>query len=253
MIKMFQTEIESLKQENQQLREQSDKRFEEQMSNYNQKVINMDSQMKECSHLKEQNAKLSGQISQLKEENDDILLKLTNQDEIQIKLDQVTEELEKEREDHESTKKSLDYFQNDMLPSLEKQFHDAKAHTQELRNENARLMIENRNFKGSIEDKLKHYEDENIKLKNEKAEADVQSQFAMNENKDLREKIESINNSLNLKTQELLMKQEALDGANDQMVELKEQLNDKDNLLNSNKENIQVLEQNINELSSSKE
>lgn len=64
----------------------------------------------------------------------------------------------------------------------------------------------------------------------------------MNENKDLREKIESINNSLNLKTQELLMKQEALDGANDQMVELKEQLNDKDNLLNSNKENIQVLE-----------
>ena len=61
-------------------------------------------------------------------------------------------------------------------------------------------------MKGSIDDKIKHFENENMTLKNQTAEAELQSKFAINENKELREKIEGISKSLNLKIQELHLK-----------------------------------------------
>ena len=58
-----------------------------------------------------------------------------------------------------------------------------------MRNDNARLLIENRNLKGSIEDKVRHYENENQSLKNEKEEAMIQLRFTTDEKNEFREKL----------------------------------------------------------------
>ena len=63
-------------------------------------------------------------------------------------------------------------------------------------------------------------------MKNTAEEAMLESKFAVNENKDLREKIENFGTRLNLKTQELVLKQEALENAQIKVKEYNDQISE---------------------------
>lgn len=50
-MKLFQKEINGLKQENNKLRVESDQKFQENMDSYNQKMVDADTYIKECREL----------------------------------------------------------------------------------------------------------------------------------------------------------------------------------------------------------
>lgn len=182
-----------------------------------------------------------------------MLSKLGKQDGDIQEMAQVRAQLELVQEELAVSQKGCDYYQNNMIPEIKKQFEEARAHAQQLRNENASLMLENRNLKGSTNDQIQHFETENRTCKGQTAEAEYQTTRALNENKQLRDNVKEVSDQLKVKTQELALKQEALAKAQSQIEVMRTEQIDKNNQQNGLSERVQLLETSVSELNSQKE
>ena len=102
----------------------------------------------------------------------------------------------------------------------------------ELTKENNNLRNENFALKGSNDDKMKHLENENSRLQQlyDQTLSDINS--AKRQNDEYRRKMASLNEALNIKTQENILKQEAIDEKVKTFLEFSETCNNQNNQLN---------------------
>ena len=144
-VKFYEKELSNLRQENQQLRLSNDQQFRESIANMNEAYESAD-------QIKQENEMLRIQLQQSQEENDQILAKLAQQDEVINKNEELRSKLESMQEELEASQKACDYYQTDMLPEIRKQTDILGQKILGMEKENQRLIDENKGLQGSIGD-----------------------------------------------------------------------------------------------------
>jgi predicted S18 family serine protease len=162
------------------------------------------------------------QLKNLTDENEDMLSKLAQQEKIEGDYEELKQKLESVMEELESSQKACEYYQHDMIPDIKRNTEKMHLEMQEQIKRNQVLVAENQGLKGSMNDKLKHFEAENCSLKAELEIATDELEAAEKRVSEQKESISSISKSLNIKTQENMMKQEAIDDLQQKLSSLQE-------------------------------
>lgn len=139
-----------------------------------------------------------------------MLTKLSIQDKLLIEKEDNIEKLLQYKEEFENSQKALDYYQNDMIPDIKKNMEKLAVDMAELQNQNEKLKVENEKLRGSFDDRIKHFESQNQILQEANAVAIRDLEDGKAQNEEYKKKIQNTNEALNLKTQEVLLKEEAL-------------------------------------------
>lgn len=123
-----------------------------------------------------------------------------------------------------------------MLPSIKENTSLLETKIKDMTNENIKLANDNNGLRGSLDDKIQYYENQNNQLKeaHEDYYKNIQSQKAQND--ELRKKIETVSKELNLKTQESMIHQDAIKEVQAKEEEMSEKLNEQTNALNELKD-----------------
>ena len=58
----------------------------------------------------------------------------------------------------ETSQKTLEYYQNDVLPTIKENTTHLETKIKEVNNENLKLVADNTGLRGSLDDKIKYYE-----------------------------------------------------------------------------------------------
>lgn len=140
------------------------------------------------------------QLKSLTDENEDMLVKLAQQEKLETDFEELKEKLESVMEELESSQKACEYYQHDMIPDIKKNTEKMHLEMQEQIKRNQALLAENQGLKGSMNDKLKHFEAENCSLKAELEIATDELAAAEKRVQEQMGKITSISQSLNIKT-----------------------------------------------------
>ena len=114
-------------------------------------------------------------------------------------------------EELESSQKACDYYQNDMIPNFKKNTEKLREEMIELRQSNTALTSENKSLKGCMDDKQKHYEGKNQWLQAKCEEQKQEIQDLSDRTDLLKEKLGNSTHTLNVKTQQSILQQEAID------------------------------------------
>ena len=150
--------------------------------------------------MQDQNKELMDQLKSLTDENEDMLVKLAQQEKLETDFEELKEKLESVMEELESSQKACEYYQHDMIPDIKKNTEKMHLEMQEQIKRNQALLAENQGLKGSMNDKLKHFEAENCSLKAELEIATDELAAAEKRVQEQMGKITSISQSLNIKT-----------------------------------------------------
>ena len=136
-MKVFEEEVLQLRGENQVLTAQKDKHFAKTIEHLNEQLDDQDS--------------LIDQVKQLQEENEEYLGKLSKQDELVDENQQLIEKIREMKEELENNQKAVDYYQNDMLPSITKNTRTLDEQCAKLLEEIAVLKADNQCLKENVD------------------------------------------------------------------------------------------------------
>ena len=100
-----------------------------------------------------------------------MLTKLSAQDKLLIEKENVEEKLQQVNDEFENSQKAIEYYQNDVIPEIQKQMATLKVQMDQCSEENEKLKVENVTLRGSFDDRIKHFETENQALRQETIQA----------------------------------------------------------------------------------
>ena len=123
-----------------------------------------------------------------------------------------------------------------MLPEIKKNTEQLRVQMESMTELNKKLEAENHGLKGSLGNKVKHFEQLNNTLQAEKEQAMADLEALKTKNNELMGTVASLGESLNIRTQEAIMKTEAFDDQAKKLESMTEKLNDQNNLINQMKE-----------------
>ena len=139
------------------------------------------------------------QISEIAEENEQLLTKLSDQQNLVQEKQELVDQLDQLREDNEINKQTLEYFNNDMIPTMKSQFVILQQQVIGSNQENHKLHVENGILKGNHEQKIEHYQTQNKILEDKIAQLNAEFKTASEDQIQFQNKIEGLSLQLNHK------------------------------------------------------
>lgn len=73
-------------------------------------------------------------------------------------MEELKDRIQSMNEELESSQKACEYYQNDMLPEIKKNTESLRVQMEAMSEMNKKLETENHGLKGSLGNKIKHYE-----------------------------------------------------------------------------------------------
>ena len=91
-------------------------------------------------------------ILQLQEENEEILAKLAQWNQLEQDRDEIARRLEEIEEEYSNSQKALEYYQTDMIPHIKRNTELLQKEIENLQTQNESLRNENQQLRGNFDD-----------------------------------------------------------------------------------------------------